>query len=192
VRDFIISGPICTHAGIIEGSFPLKEGEVVLLQGENGIGKSSLIQFIKMNKNLRDNFQISFSDQFPLRSVNNIQVSVFLEMLAVDFKSFHQLDIFDELKLLLDKTINDLSGGENQLLKLLITLSFDMDAYILDEPSTFLDKVKVQKLKMVLNDKKKSGKYTLIIEHRSDLFEDILDRKVEILKQEQGLVLHEL
>ena len=107
-----------------------------------------------MNKSLRGKFEISFSDQFPLRSVNNIQVGIFLKMLEHDFKNFHKIQIFDELDLLLEKTINDLSGGENQLLKLLIALSFEADSYVLDEPSSFLDKLKVQKLKNVLRSKK--------------------------------------
>lgn len=192
MRQITISGPICTYAGLIEGNLTLNAGEVVLLCGENGIGKSSFIQFIKLNPQLRDKNQCSFSDQLPLRSVNTIKVKTFLEMLSHDFKNFNY-DFKNELLIeILEKSINDLSGGENQILKLIVALSFDSDFYILDEPSTYLDEQKVSTVKKLISEKRKSSKTVLIVEHRSQLFEDIIDRKIKIEKAQEGLVLNEL
>lgn len=190
--SFKIVGPICTHSGIIHGEFVIPHSGVWLLYGENGIGKSTVVQFIKLNENLRNQFTISFLDQFPLTSLNEMTVKSLIENLQMDFSNFN---IEDELKnlfekffesSLLQKSINQLSGGENQLLKLIICLGFDADLYVLDEPTTFLDVEKNNHFLKMINSFKKKQKSFLIVEHRKEQLREILDGEVKIIRDEKG------
>jgi translation initiation factor RLI1 len=174
-----VSGPINTFSGIINGTFYIEKGQVALLKGANGIGKSSFIQYLKLNLSLRDNVHLSFLDQLPLHSLNSLSTRELLSMLENDFDDFHIKGVLKEFKeknlseQTLSTQVNKLSGGENQLLKLIICLGFDSELYVMDEPSTFLDTHKISELLKLIELYLKIGKSFLLVEHRSDYLNNL-------------------
>ena len=71
-------------------------------------------------------------------------------LIKVDDKNIHEKLIKDlDMELLVDRKIQDLSGGELQRLAIIATASKKADVYYFDEPSSFLDishRIKVAKL----------------------------------------------
>ncbi|EKE05893.1 MAG: hypothetical protein ACD_19C00164G0001, partial [uncultured bacterium] len=102
-----------------------------------------------------------------------------LEMTAIEASDlFKQKSIKDGLKMLLDvgldylelgQTLDTLSGGEGQRLKLASRLQNKGEFCILDEPTSGLHFADVEKLMRLLNKLVDSGNTVLVIEHNLDV-----------------------
>lgn len=122
------------------------EGEVIGLIGPNGIGKTTLIKILagieKSDENISLPIQnISYKPQYPI-ATNSIVSDLIKEAAEEEYDSpIIQSEIIDRLNLekLMDKKLNELSGGELQKVSIAICLSKKADVYLLDEPSAYLD-----------------------------------------------------
>lgn len=157
----------------------LSEGKVNLLVGDNGVGKSSLIRFFKLNqKEFFPGKKVNFMDQFPLRPINQIsylELKDQLNGLCNDELTFFK-DLESSTKDFQDKPINDLSGGQNQMIKFLVTCFTGGDIFILDEPLQYLDKKNTQRLKNIIEQLKSLGKTIIIVEHQSEKIKELVDK----------------
>jgi len=105
-----------------------------------------------------------------------------LEMTAIEANNlFNQKSIKDGLKMLLDvgldyvelgQTLDTLSGGEGQRLKLASRLQNKGEFYILDEPTSGLHFADVEKLMRLLNKLVDSGNTVLVIEHNLEVIKN--------------------
>lgn len=77
-----------------------------------------------------------------------------------------------------EKRIEELSGGDKQLIVILKNLISDKDVIILDEPSSNLDVERIEWLKDTIR-KIKQKKIILIITHDENMF-DVIDRIIEL------------
>lgn len=77
-----------------------------------------------------------------------------------------------------NKKVEDLSGGDKQLIMILKCLLKNTSMMIFDEPSSNLDKGRIQWLKTTIKQIKKS-KIILVISHDKELF-DIFDKTVQL------------
>lgn len=164
---------------------------VNLIVGKNGIGKSSFMRYCKEHTHLFSPYKICFMDQFPVSPIISLRVNDIIEILSeeVDFfsreEAFFLIDKFKFNKQL-DREVRLLSGGENQILKFIMTLSLNTDLYFLDEPLQYLDG---ENLEMIVKEIKKrsSEKTFLIIEHKKDFskFENI--NKIEFKKENENI-----
>jgi len=75
-----------------------------------------------------------------------------------------------------------LSGGEKQRLALLTVLAMEPKYYILDEPSSGIDRDNKQILTDMLNRLKAAGAGLCIITHDEELIESLADRKISMEK----------
>lgn len=87
------------------------------------------------------------------------------------------------LKHLLNRSPNDLSGGELAIVALASLILEDPDIYLLDEFSAFLDKISKDKVLENLLDLKTQGKTILIISHNLESYLPIVD---EIILFDKG------
>lgn len=161
----------------------LVPGELTLLSGPNGSGKSSFIQILKLNQNdLLQSVKTTFIDQFPLKPLNEINFSE-LEKILIPMR-YESLDIYPQIRTRIssfEKTpIKNLSGGQNQIVKIAIGLLLSGELIVLDEPFQFLDQSNQDFLKVILADLKKMNKMILIVEHRMDFIESIIDKYIEL------------
>lgn len=106
----------------------IKNNEILGVVGENGIGKTSFVNLISKKK-----LKISYKPQY-LSSSEEI-VRIFLKNAVKDTTIMKHL----ELEHLLDKQLNNLSGGELQRVSIAKTLAEDADLVLMDEPSAYLD-----------------------------------------------------
>lgn len=166
-------------------SLHLEPGELTILIGENGIGKSSFIQFLKLAKHeFFGDKKAIFLDQGALRPLNGatlVHLRSTLERYRFEKNPLIKkyASIFSSIQ---DKEVRNLSGGENQLAKIYLTLFLSGDVFVLDEPVQFLDAANVEVLKEILKDLKLQGKALLVIEHRADLIAQLIDNKYTVLE----------
>lgn len=161
--------PHCQLQGVLE--LPFKG--LVLLTGENGVGKSTLCSYLYEQKKLPENIIWTESNQF--RSIYPITVNSILALYRENAVSFNQeryqsLYSLFKMSAWSERTWNELSSGQGQMLKLLMGLSLDAKTYLLDEPAHFLDKEKLKALSDMINNLAKDS-LVIIIDHRIDWFE---------------------
>jgi ABC-type multidrug transport system ATPase subunit len=147
--------------------FLINRGELLTLVGENGVGKTSLIQrFCRENRALVSLAEQKTADFFYDRTLGRIK-DIFLKSYKSDInlKSFNQYWNSFKLHTKQDRFQSSLSGGEAQALKLCFALSINRDIYVLDEPSQYLDDYSKMELSNILNQLLSTGKAIVLIEH---------------------------
>lgn len=154
-------------------------GKILIVQGENGIGKSSLSRWIKDHYSS----EVTLIEQSPLIHFYNRKLidlkNILINSLDQKFDSnrFHQLWNDFRLHLIEEHFLNSLSGGENQSLKLVIGLAMKNKILILDEPSQYLDESRKKKLSQVLS-QLKNDFLIIVIEHESSWLTNVENEKV--------------
>jgi iron complex transport system ATP-binding protein len=158
-------------------TFSIKEGEVLYIVGNNGVGKSTLLKTIA-NNNFSNNDNVflnstsahlyNIKEWIDRVKLLNQQHTVVFDILVKDFllmafrsdvsifENFTHMhsqyinEIAHELKIdsLLNKPITELSGGEQQLCWLAQIMLQKPRLLLLDEPTQFLD---VSNRKMFFN-----------------------------------------
>ena len=129
---------------IKSGSFT--DSEILVLLGENGTGKSSLVKMLagllKPDAGQVPELKISYKPQMINPKSNTSVRGLFFEKLGTSWQHPQfQADVVKPLKIesLLDHDIKTLSGGELQRVAIILALGKPADIYLIDEPSAYLD-----------------------------------------------------
>lgn len=163
--------------GDLNVSLNMKTGHSYGLIGKNGIGKTSFLHFLKVNRDTQvGKDKTSFLDQgalTPLGDLNCLDLFALFQETFPDRIVHHDLKEYSLIKDFgfqkhLGKPIKNLSGGENQILKILACFYLKADFYILDEASNHLDLKRQGILRKTVLKKKNEGKTILIIDHKKD------------------------
>jgi translation initiation factor RLI1 len=154
---FEFSGELELPGGKLGHSQDIFEGKS-LLTGANGVGKSSLVYAYKVNR-LSGQPVAAYCDQGRLESFLDLKVADIASGMEMYLAHFGRED-------LLRKSLNDLSGGENQLVKIALCFSHDVEGYFFDEPYQYLSQEMCQKLSQLFE---QSQKNLFVIDH-SDNF----------------------
>ena len=94
-----------------------------------------------------------------------------------------------EMENLMDRDIFKLSGGEKQRVACGSVTAMQPDVFVLDEPTSNLDKESIERLKNTLLLWKKQGKTIVIAEHRLYWLKEICDRVVYL---EHGRIMFDI
>jgi ATP-binding cassette subfamily E protein 1 len=155
-----------TEAGV------LREGEIIGIIGENGIGKTTFMQALAgtltTNLGLLDlGIKIAYKPQMVQRS--DCIVSDAFAAVKADYSTDTDImSIISKLDVnkILNKNIKNLSGGELQKIAIIATLMKDAEVYLFDEPSANLDiedRLEIMSIiTAIINSKKKCA---IIIDH---------------------------
>ncbi len=166
----------------------IRKKEVLAILGANALGKTTFARILagelKPDKGKIDSsVKISYKPQY-IRIDFDGRVKEFLAKVAnVDSKEY-RIEIIKPLGLekLLEKNINELSGGELQRVAIAFCLSKQADLYLLDEPSAFLDveqRLAVAKLiNKIVDFKEKSS---IVIDHDLLFLSQISNRAIVFL-----------
>ncbi len=132
----------------VEGG-EIHRGEVIGILGPNGIGKTT---FVKMLAGIlepdegwiegMETVKLSYKPQFLGDISFQGTVRELFSSVGVDLSSsFVQAELIRPLRVypLLDRYIEELSGGELQRVLIVAALGRDADIYLLDEPMAYLD-----------------------------------------------------
>ncbi len=141
-----------------EISFELAQGSTLVVVGENGIGKSTLLNhFLKKFESK----SIAFAEQKPLDIFYDYSLAQIRELQSGIDTFWADFDLSQKG----DRRISMLSGGEAQGLKLASALASPKELYVMDEPSQALDHDKKKKLSQIIQKLMTDGKTFLIVEH---------------------------
>lgn len=170
-----------------QGNFTLKakggelfRNEVVGILGENGIGKTTFVKTLAYGQMPS---KISYKPQYLDKS--DEPVLIYLHNAISKFKN--QLIIPLNIEPLLDKNVDELSGGEHQRVEIAKCLSEDAEIFLLDEPSAYLDVEqrlivsKVIKDFMILREKA-----AIVVDHDL-LFIDYISEKLIVFDGEPAI-----
>lgn len=152
-------------------SLDIYENEILMINGSNGCGKSTMLSLIadvyrpysgklRIAKNLRTGMLPQNPELlFTRRSVRDELID------ANDRQQLAEIVRFCRLEELLDRHPYDLSGGEKQRLGLAKVLIADPDILLMDEPTKGLDNGFKMQLADMLRKLQKRGKTIVVVSH---------------------------
>jgi len=180
-----------------EASFALRRGTKITLMGQNGAGKSTILNLITGSLKEEDGsvyvdprLKIAYAKQVIPKEQMELTVKEFFEK-CFDKKIYNIDPKIDEtlavvnLKAPHDKKISTFSGGQQARLLLASALIQEPDLLILDEPTNNLDQAGIAHLTQFLMDYDKT---CIVISHDADflncftdgvIYLDIFTRKIE-------------
>jgi ATP-binding cassette subfamily E protein 1 len=156
-----------------KGNF--RNGEIVVLLGQNGVGKTTFIRLLARQQ-APDEADYSVPELSVSYKPQKIQprfegtVQQLLESkigMSLTNGMFKEMDLLPlNLDHLMDRKVKQLSGGELQRVAIALALGANADIYLIDEPSAFLDaeqRVVIAKIikRYVMN----TGKTAFVVEH---------------------------
>jgi len=170
----------------------IKKGQVIGILGENGIGKTSFVKILAEvippdTGNVKGKIKVSYKPQYLQTDEEDVVGNILND--ACD-KYYNQLIIPLGLKELLERKLNQLSGGELQRVAIAKCLSQDADLYLMDEPSAYLDAEQRLKVSKVVREMMESkGTAALIVDHDL-LFIDHVSQFLMIFEGEPAVKGH--
>lgn len=127
-----------------ELSFELEEGQIHALHGKNGVGKSVLLHLLSEQSDeialLTQQYDQILVGQFSfLENLQFASLKRFPSPFARLKSSIQMPDLLEKFHIDLNLPVNKLSGGQRQILALLMKLQKETKALLLDEPTAALD-----------------------------------------------------
>lgn len=124
------------------------DSEIIILLGENGTGKTTLIRILAGILKLDDEsieiprLNISYKPQkISPKSTTTVRTMLHEKIPAMYQHPQFKTDVMNPLMIdnLFDQEVQNLSGGELQRVALALCLGKAADVYLIDEPSAYLD-----------------------------------------------------
>jgi len=170
----------------------INKGEVIGVLGENGIGKTTFVKILanEIKKDtgtlsctnsvgsgkLNQKITVSYKPQY-LESSDELVMNVLKDVIN---KYTNQIINPLNIKPLLLKKLNEVSGGELQRVAVAYCLGKDADLYLLDEPSAYLDvEQRLNVSRVIRNFMELKNTSALIVDHDL-LFLDYLADKLMV------------
>lgn len=194
-------------------NFQASTGEIVLLTGESGIGKTTFLEIIAglrkidSGKYYYDNQEILSNDDDIMSDFRNKNIGYILQdfalvddytvleniILPVLYSRFFSKEeailraksfaVKFYLEKELDKKVRFISGGQKQRVVIIRSLILNPEIILADEPTTNLDKNNFRLVLEMFQELKKQEKIIIIATH-DDRIKKIADRTYKIVNQE--------
>ena len=188
---------------IVQGvGFDVRESEIVALLGRNGAGKTSTLRTLARLDNPHLKQGEIWLDQQPLhrmaawqaaragvglvpedrRIIGGLTVEENLRLARIEEPRGWSIErLYEHFPRLAERRMQDavtLSGGEQQMLAVARALSRDVKLLLLDEPYEGLAPVIVQEIEKILQEVKKLGFTTIIVEQNAIAALNLADRAI--------------
>jgi len=148
----------------------LNAGEIVGIMGPNGIGKTTFIKELVnyYSKSSQNQLQVSYKPQYVSSSYDGTVDELLSSVVDESSFSLFNDEVMRPLSIgkLLDRQVNELSGGELQRVAIAACLGKSAQVYLLDEPSAYLDvedRLAVARALRHLIDSRQA--FALVVEH---------------------------
>jgi ABC-type branched-subunit amino acid transport system ATPase component/predicted MFS family arabinose efflux permease len=194
---------------LFDVGFEVRRGEVLALLGTNGAGKSTILRliaglgtpsrgvvrlhgtpitYVAPEERVKHGIRLlpGGNGVFPYMTIReNLEMGAYIyrgNRADRDRRIAHVLDMFDVLAGRQHEMAVALSGGQQQMLALAITLLHDPDVLLIDELSLGLAPIVVEQLLTVVEQLKRDGLTIVIVEQSLNVALSIADRAVFLEK----------
>ena len=186
-----VKTPVALEYGKLEKSFKdfkfesdegkIRKGEILGLVGKNALGKSVFVKMLagveKPDKGESLKLKISYKPQY-IEAEDKFVHEVFSAQ-KLNPVVLEECKRKLNLNTLMEKKLNEISGGELQRVALTLALSQEADIYLFDEPTAFLDIEQrfefAALLRKVISDKEKSA---FVVDHDIVFIDAIANRLI--------------
>lgn len=167
----------------VEGG-DIRLGEVLGVVGANATGKSTFVKVLANvleddEKKVKLNVKVSYKPQY-IRADIDESVEVFLRKInPMIYSSFVKTEFLKPLAIeeLMDRNLQDLSGGELQRVAIVACLLRDADLYLLDEPTAHLDvEQRSETARLIRRFALNNSKSVLVVDHDIYFIDMVSDR----------------
>lgn len=152
------------------------KGEIIGILGENGIGKTTFVKLIagieKPDKGTIQKTTLSYKPQFL--ETNEEKTVAEIIQLSTHGTKFRRL----KLNEIAWKKLKNLSGGELQRVAIAQCLSQEVELYVLDEPSAYLDVEQRMEVAKMIKEITETKNCAVIVVDHDLLFLDYLSDKL--------------
>jgi len=153
---------------LASGEGSLRRHDVTGILGPNGIGKTTFVKILAGETKpdsgeIMQNVKVSYKPQYLESNSSDMVATVLKDAISkYDVQLIRPLQI----KPLMLKKLNELSGGELQRVAIAECLSRPAELYLLDEPSAYLDVEQRLKVSRIIRDfMEQKGTSALIVDH---------------------------
>ncbi|KAL1538001.1 ABC transporter E member 2 [Salvia divinorum] len=125
---------------------------------------------------LQDNLEVVFKSQYVDRIPKHFQGNVG-EILSLRYQRDMKQELPVDLELIqiMDRNVEDLSGGELQMFAIAFYAGRSVDIYFFDEPSTYLDVKQRVKAAQVVRSLVRPNNYVIVVEHDLSVLDYLSD-----------------
>ena len=163
--------------------------DVIGVLGENAIGKTTFVKILagvlKQEKGeINKKIKVSYKPQYIVAESEEL-----VEELLKEHVEKYSVELIKPLGIhnLLNRKLNQLSGGELQRVAIAACLGREADLYLLDEPSAYLDVEQRLVVSKIIRELMENwGKTALVVDHDL-LFIDYLSQKLMVFEGEPAL-----
>ncbi len=217
LKNFSFYYPEANEKAIDNISLSIEEGEFVLLGGPSGSGKTTFLKQLKKEIIPEGSREGSvFYDNEPIMEIEDLKAVKDIGMVFQDINSqivtdkvyrelvfsmenlgypvnvmkrrVGELSSYFGLENLLYEPIDNLSGGQKQILNLASVLILQPKVLLLDEPTSQLDPVSTRDFLEIINRINKEFSITIILsEHR---FEEVFPMVDKVVLMDQGKIVY--
>ena len=176
-------------------TFTASPGEVLLLAGASGAGKSTVLHAIaglldpdlgEQHGVMQVSGRVAYVQQDPYSQIVMARVGDDIafgpENLALPVDEIHRRVVrahqFVALDVPFERPTWQLSGGQAQRLAVAGAVAMDADVVLLDEPTSMLDTQGASIVRSLISSLRDAGKTVIVVEHRVEHIADVVDRTV--------------
>ena len=161
-------------------------GEVVVAVGPNGIGKTTFVRMLAGELSpdrgtvMTEGIKVSYKPQHVKPTYEGTVESLLRKVAGSSYSSpYFRAEVIKRLGIerLLDRYLDELSGGELQKVAIAACLGREADVYLIDEPSAFLDvEARFAAAKAIRRRIQGENKAVIVVEHDLLTIEAVADR----------------
>ena len=175
----------------------IQHDEIITAFGPNGIGKTTFAKILagvtKPDKGrINKKVSIAYKPQYLVSDFDGTVEELLLTTAPTYGTNMFKTEILKPFSLepLMDKEVDELSGGELQRLSVAVTLSRDAEIYLFDEPTAFLDvEQRLKAAKAIKRVIKSRNAAAIIIDH-DIVFIDYISDRAMVFNGEAGTKGH--
>lgn len=214
ISNFSLLYPLNDQPILLKGALEIREKDTLLLSGNSGSGKTSLLYTLKglipetiwgklggtihfQNKDINnlsplEKAQIGLLFQNPASQMVNRTVRQELAF-GLENLGMSPSDIWQkigylaeefDISKLLDREVTRLSGGEMQKIALLSIMAMEPEVYLFDEPTAFLDPDSARHFISVFQ-RIVQEKTVIVVEHNLNYLQNYINRVIQIDEQHE-------
>ena len=171
------------------------KGEVIGVLGPNATGKTTFIKMLAGvekpdSGEVERKMTVSYKPQY-ISAESGFTVDELLSSFAGERvkQQFYVSEVVEpmELRHLMDKNVDKLSGGELQRVSISLCLLRDADLYLIDEPSAYLDSAQRMNASRVIRRVMENSKKSAFVVEHDIYFMDLVADRLMVFSGEPGL-----